>query len=258
MEYRVDLNIFRGPLDLLLFLVRKHEIEITDIPIARITQQYLEYLEVLKELDVNAVGDFLVMASTLMEIKSREMLPQEDESEEPLEDPRADLVRQLLEYKKYRDAASMLEERGRRWQERYGRLARDLPAGPRDPADEPIREVELWDLVSAFGRIIREHQFAQPSNIVYDETPIQVYMERIHRRLLEAGRMEFSALFADAAHKSAMIGMFLAVLELVRYNAIQVEQEALFGPLFLTACSPEKTWDFSQAESYEPLRGSEE
>jgi segregation and condensation protein A len=155
IDFRVDLNVFRGPMDLLLYLVRKHEVEITDIPISPITDQYLEYLAVIEKLDVNAVGDFLGMASLLIEIKSQQVLPRSDEVEDELEDPRQELVRRLLDYKKYRDAASMLEERGRSWQERYCRLSTDLPRHERDMAGEPIHEVELWDLVSAFGRITR-------------------------------------------------------------------------------------------------------
>src|SRR3974390_512426 len=107
MDFRVELDIFRGPLDLLLYLVRKHEVEIVDIPIAKITDQYLEYLAVLEQLDVNAVGDFLAMASMLIEIKSQQLLPRGDEVEDAVEDPRQQLVERLLEYKKYRDAASI-------------------------------------------------------------------------------------------------------------------------------------------------------
>src|SRR5450830_1526230 len=114
-------------MDLLLYLVRKHEVEIVDIPIAIIADQYLEYLAVLEQLDVNAVGDFLAVASLLIEIKSQQVLPRGDEVEVELDDPRQELVRRLLDYKKYRDAASMLEERGRSWQQRYSRLSTDLP-----------------------------------------------------------------------------------------------------------------------------------
>ena len=128
-DFRIDLNVFRGPLDLLLYLVRKHEVEIIDIPIATITDQYLEYLAVIEQLDVDAVGDFLAMASLLIEIKSQQVLPRSDEIEEELEDPRQELVRRLLEYKKYRDAASILEERSRTWQQHYA-AAVDRPARP--------------------------------------------------------------------------------------------------------------------------------
>ncbi len=159
MDFRVDLNIFRGPLDLLLYLVRKHEVEIVEIPIAAITDQYLAYLEVLRELDVDAVGDFLALASTLIEIKSQQVLPRFDEVEETLEDPREELVRRLLEYKRFRDAATILEERSRQWQQHYPRLVGDLPVRERNLAEEPIQEVELWDLVSAFSRILRRTSY---------------------------------------------------------------------------------------------------
>src|ERR1700684_3578734 len=125
MDFRVELESFRGPLDLLLYLVRKHEVEITDIPVALITDQYLGYLEVLEQLDINAVGDFLELASTLTEIKSRLVLPRGGEIEEELEDPRHELVQQLLEYKKFKDAASLLEERAAAWHSQFARAADD-------------------------------------------------------------------------------------------------------------------------------------
>lgn len=235
MDFRIDLDIFRGPLDLLLYLVRKHEVEIVDIPIATITDQYLEYLAVLEQLDVNTVGDFLEMASTLIEIKSRMVLPRGGEEEEVVEDPRQDLVKRLLEYKQFKDAASMLDERGRAWQERFGRLASDLPPRARNLAEEPIQELELWDLVSAFGRVMRDYHVPTPSNIVYDETPIHVYMSRIHERLRQSGRIAFGDLFEPGMHKSALIGMFLAVLELVRHHGVHAEQQELHAEIWLCA-----------------------
>ena len=252
MDFHVDLSVFRGPMDLLLYLVRKHEVEIVDIPISLITDQYLEYLSVLEQLDVNAVGDFLAVASTLIEIKSQQVLPRADEVEDEMEDPRQELVRRLLEYKKYRDAASILEERGRSWQQRYPRLASDLPPRERNLSEEPIHEVELWDLVSAFGRIIRDTEAAKPSNIVYDDTPIHVYMSRIHARLLEQGRLSFSDLFDPSMHRSTMVGIFLAVLELVRHHHVRVEQNQLFGEIWvlpsLEAAGP---LDLSNVDNYD-------
>ena len=233
MDFRVDLDLFRGPMDLLLYLVRKQEVEIVDVPIALITEQYLAYLELIEQLDCNAVGDFLAMASLLVEIKSQQVLPRGDEVEEAIEDPREELVRRLLDYKKYRDAASILEERGRQWQQRYARLASDLAPRERNLAEEPLQEVELWDLVSAFGRIIRDSAAARPSNIVYDDTPIQVYMRRIYDRLREHGRLAFSELFVPGMHKSAQVGVFLATLELVRHAGVLAEQNELFGEIWL-------------------------
>ncbi|MHB0958392.1 MAG: segregation and condensation protein A [Pirellulaceae bacterium] len=233
MSFRVELQTYRGPLDLLLYLVRKHEVEITELPIALITQQYLEYLDVLEAMDVDAVGDFLELASTLIEIKSRLVLPHNDEEAEPLEDPRHQLVEQLLEYKKYKDAASMLEDRSRQWQKRYARLADDLPPRRIDPSEQPIQEIELWDLVSAFGRVMRDSRASQPSNIVYDETPIHTYMQRIHERLVVQGRVSFSEMFESGMHKSALIGVFLAILELVRHHSVCTDQPDEHGEIWI-------------------------
>lgn len=235
MDFRIDLDIFRGPLDLLLYLVRKHEVEIVDIPIATITDQFLEHLTVVEQLDVNTIGDFLEMASTLIEIKSRMVLPRGGEEEEVVEDPRQDLVRRLLEYKQFKDAASMLEERSRAWQERFPRMATELAEHVRNLADEPIQELELWDLVSAFGRIMRDYHVSKPSNIVYDETPIHVYMSRIHQRLRSDRRLAFGDLFEPGMHKSALIGMFLAVLELIRHHGVRAEQAELHAEIWLLA-----------------------
>ncbi|HEY1602056.1 MAG TPA: segregation/condensation protein A [Pirellulales bacterium] len=233
MSFRVDLEIFRGPLDLLLYLVRKHELDILDIPVAPIADQFLEHLSVLEQLDVNAAGDFLEMASTLVELKSRLILPHEDEVEEEIADPRQQLVQRLLEYKQFKEAASILDERARDWQERYPRLSNDMATRPRDPATEPIRELELWDLVSAFGRLIQQHQSNLPSNIVYDDTPIHVYMERIGNLLVEQQRLAFTELFRPGMHKSTLIGMFLAVLELIRHHGLHAEQGDQFGEIYL-------------------------
>jgi segregation and condensation protein A len=259
VDFRVDLNVFRGPMDLLLYLVRKHEVEIVDIPIAAITDQYLEYLALIEQLDVGAVGDFLAMASLLIEIKSQQVLPRADEIQEEIDDPRQELVRRLLEYKKYRDVASILEERGRSWQQRFPRLSTDVPRHERDLAGEPIQEIELWDLVSAFGRILRESEASRPSNIVYDDTPIHVHMERIHARLLDAGRLSLRELFDPMMHKSKLVGIFLAILELVRHHHVRVEQNTLFGEIWilpnLECTAP---LDLSNVDEYEHARVGDE
>lgn len=251
MSFRIDLEVFRGPLDLLLYLVRKHEVEIVDIPIATITDQYLEHLAVVEQLDVNSVGDFLEMASTLIEIKSRTVLPRGGEEDETVETARQDLVRRLLEYKQFKDAASMLEERSRAWQERFPRLASSQPPRGRELAEEPIQELELWDLVSAFGRIMRDYHVATPSNIVYDDTPIHVYMSRIHDRLKHAGRLAFGDLFEPGMHKSSLIGMFLAVLELIRHHGVRAEQPELHAEIWLLGGQATPLLDPAQFDNYE-------
>jgi segregation and condensation protein A len=233
MAFHVDLDMFRGPLDLLLYLVRKNELEVTQISVAAIAEQFLGYLEIIQELDVNLAADFVEMASTLMEIKSRMVLPRGGEETEEIEDPREDLVERLLLYKKYRDAASILDEQSRRWQQRLPRVADDLPTRRTEPAMQPIQELELWDLVSAFGRIVRDSQVLQPASIVYDDTPIHVHMDLIHQRLVEHGRASFSDMFRPGMHKSTMIGVFLAILELVRHHSVRTEQEDLHGEIWI-------------------------
>lgn len=233
MNFRVELDMFRGPLDLLLYLVRKHEVDVVDMPVSLITDQFLAHLEVLEKLDINGIGEFIDMASTLVEWKSRLVLPHADEVEEPIEAEREDLVRRLLEYKEFRDAAAMLEDRSRGWHEHFARTTDDRAAGPRDPADEPIHEVELWDLVSAFARILRENQTTTQTNIVYDDTPIHVHMRRIATRLNEQGGLALGDLFEGGMHKSKLVGMFLAVLELARHHSVRTEQHALFGEIYV-------------------------
>jgi segregation and condensation protein A len=234
MAFRVDLNIFCGPLDLLLYLVRKQELDVTDIQISAVADQFLEYIAVLAQIDVDMVGDFLDVASYLIEMKSRTVLPGEEEVADELEDPRQELVRRLLEYKQYRDAASVLEERSREWRDRFPRLANDLPGREVSPEAQPIQEIELWDLVSAFGRVLKaKHEVAGPESIRYDETPIHVYMQRIDLRLRREGRVAFTHFFEDAVHKSALVGLFLAVLELVRHQHARAAQAELFGEIWL-------------------------
>lgn len=252
MNFAVELETFRGPLDLLLYLVRKHEVEITEIPICAITDQFLAHMEVLEQLDVNAVGDFLEMASTLIEIKSRLVLPRAGEEEGELDDPKQDLVQQLLEYKKFRDAASMLEDQSREWQERFARRSNDLPPRQRNLADQPIQEIELWDLVSAFGRVLRDSVSKQDSNIVYDDTPIHVYMAKITEQLQREGKIRFFSLFKVEMHKSQKIGIFLALLELVRHHHIKSDQNDLFGDIWILPGSQSgKNLDVSNVDDYE-------
>jgi segregation and condensation protein A len=253
MHFCVKLDMFLGPLDLLLYLVRKHELDVAEIPIAAVTEQYLEFLAVLEQIDVNAVGEFLEVASTLIEMKSRLVLPGEDEVTAELEDPRQELVRRLLEFKRYRDAASMLEERGRQWRERYARRANDIPTRTWSLDQQPIHEVELWDLVSAFGRVLKA-QFAAgsgPENIRYDETPIHIYMRRIGERLQRDGRVAFTSFFDAVAARSTLVGMFLAVLELVRHRHARATQLETFGEIWLEPGDEPVPDEFAAIDNYE-------
>ena len=225
--YRVELEIYQGPLDLLLYLVERQELDVFDLPIAEITGRFLEFLEVLELIDLDLVGDFVVMASALVEIKSRQMLPQSIEEEETVEiegDPRGELIQQLLEYKKYKDASKLLEEQAAIWQERYPRLSDDRPRQGKDPAADFIKDVELWDLVSALSRVLRTNAPEPHANIRYDDTPISVYMERIGAQVREEKRVAFSSLFAGENERSRIVGVFLAILELLRHHGYRAEQ----------------------------------
>lgn len=232
MDYKVELTTFRGPLDLLLFLVKREEVDICDVPIARVTEQFLDYLNVMQVVDVESAGEFLVMAATLMEIKSRMLLPRAEEETKEDDDPRRELVKQLLEYKKFKEAATLLEQQAERQLARLPRVPVELPAPP-DPAKQPLRKVELWDLVSAFGRLLRETAALQPSAIVMDETPLHVHMERLLAELRVRQRASLSELFAPPHTRGRLLGLFLATLELIKGRQIHAEQPEPFGELYL-------------------------
>ena len=231
MDYTVELETFRGPLDLLLFLVKHNEVDLYDIPIAKILEQFLEYLQAIQVIDVEGAGEFLVMAATLMEIKSKMLLPSAGPEQPAEEDPRFELVKQLIEYKKYKEAAALLEEQAR---EQMTRLARvPAEAAVLDLAQQPLRRVELWDLVSAFGRLMRETAALQPKPIVLDETPIHVHMERIVDLLRARGRLAFRDLFTPPLLRGRLLGLFLALLELIKGNQVEAEQPEAFGEIWL-------------------------
>jgi len=231
-DYRIRLDAYSGPMDLLLYLIRREEVDIYDIPISKVLAQYLEYVQVLESLDPEAVGDFLVMAATLMEVKSRMLLPKpppEESDSEDLLDPRADLVRQLLAYRTYREAAGQLGQQAEIHQRRFGRPPTDLPDGD---GQVDLEDVQIWDLLQAFNELMasvgaqkRVHE------IKYDDTPIALHALDIADRLQREGTsMTFVRIF-EGRSRSEMIGLFLALLELIRQKRIRVEQQGRFGTI---------------------------
>ncbi len=235
-EYRVALDIFGGPMDLLLYLVRRNEVDLLELPLAKITAQFLEFLSVLEILDLDLAADFVATASTLVEIKSRLALPRPEEEtpEAPLdEDPRSDLVQKLLEYKKLRDAAKALEDQASLWQERYPHLSDERPSQERDLAGDRIKEVELWDLVSALARVLRREIVEQETSVRNVEIPISVYVERIGERVRRDGRVAFSELFEGERVRTIIVGMFLAILELLRHHRFRAEQPHDYGEIWI-------------------------
>lgn len=251
-DYRVQLDLFSGPLDLLLYLVRRNEVDVAELPIARLTHQFLQFLEVLEFLDLDLVGDFIVMASTLVEIKSRQVLPRaEEEASDELpisDDPSSELIQQLMEYKRYKDAALAMEQRAAEWQERYPRLSDDRPSSGKDHAEDPIKEVELWDLVSALSRVMQKKIVEKSSSIRYDDTPISTYIDRIAARVRETGRIPFSEFFEGTNLRSKIIGIFLAVLELLRHHGFRADQVSEYGEIYVLPPAA--------AESTSPLAAS--
>jgi len=236
MDYRVELDAFHGPLDLLLYLVKKNEVDIFDIPIARIAEQFQDYLRVLHVADVERAGDFLVMAATLMEIKSKLLLPHsETASQNEDADPRRELVKQLVEYKKFKEAAARLEALSG---ESLQRLPRRAVVAAADRDGPPVvQAVELWDLVSAFGRILSETQILGPGHIIADETPQAVYLDQVRASLTSQPRVRFRDLFVPPHHRARLVGLFLAVLELIRSAEATLEQDGTYGEIWLRPAS---------------------
>lgn len=229
-DYRVDLDVFAGPLDLLLYLVRKEEVDIYDIPIAKITDQYIRYIEMLKSLDIDLAGDFLVMAATLMQIKSAMLLPKADPGQiedDDFSDPRKELIRQLLEYKKFKDAANLLNAAAEEQKERFGRP--DTAVQHLRPDAEPevdMDQVSIWDLLEAFDLVCKATGQVGDIRQIKDDTPIDLYQIEILHRLQTEGPLTFQRIFEARTKRVVMIGLFLAMLELIREKLIWAEQSA--------------------------------
>lgn len=227
-DYRVNLEIFAGPLDLLLYLVRKEEVDIYDISLSKITDQYIRYIEMLKSLDVDLAGDFLVMAATLMQIKSAMLLPKADPEQfqdDDLDDPRAELIRQLLEYKKFKDAANQLNAVADEHKERFPRPGTIVELLKPDAEPEiDLEQVSLWDLLEAFDTICKAIGNVGDIRHISDDTPIDLYQIEILHRLQTEGPMTFERIFESQTNRVVMVGLFLAMLELIREKLVWVEQ----------------------------------
>ena len=241
MDYRVELDVYNGPLDLLLYLIKRDELDIYDIPIARITDSYMHYVGMLKELgegdlDINLAGEFLVMAATLMEIKSAMLLPRQVAEQQDgqtsvaqdLTDPRFELVQKLLEYKRFKDSATALEKQQETFRQRFPRVPAVREGEANEPPPVDLEEVQVWDLLDAFSRIMKEVGGRKPRyhEVVYDDTPIDLHAADIEDRLKREHKLSFRALITGRKSRSEMIGVFLALLELIREKKILVKQEA--------------------------------
>jgi segregation and condensation protein A len=233
VQYTVDLDAFHGPLDLLLYLVRRDEVDILDVPVTRLAEQFLDFLKVMKELDVELAGDFLVMAATLMEIKAKSLLPKLDTpADDDRPDPHRELVAQLLEYRQFKDAAQVLEQRAESQATRLPRTAPPEVAGAGQPPG--VKPVELWDLVSAFARILRETQGnAATVSVLHDETPQATYEAQIRAAVALRGRVALRDLVTPPVHRLRLIGLFLAMLEVIKLGQVRLEQLEPYGEIDL-------------------------
>ncbi len=242
-DYRVNLDIFAGPLDLLLYLVRKDEVDIYDISITKITDQYIHYIEMLKNLDIDLASDFLVMASTLMQIKSAMLLPKADLGQmdtDDLADPRAELIRQLLEYKKFKDAANLLSAAADEQKERFPRpnaIVEQLRPDAEPQID--VEQVSIWDLLEAFDSIMQATGSTVDVSHITDDTPIDLYQIEVLHRLQTEGPMCFERIFESSTERVVMIGLFLALLELIREKLVWAEQQQSLARLYLRALTDE-------------------
>ena len=233
-EYKVKFEVFEGPLDLLLYLIKKEEVDIYEINLTRLATQFIEYIEVMRMLDLDIAGEFLVMASTLMYIKSRELLPIDQqvavEGEEEGEDPRWELIRQLVEYKKFKDAAAQLQDMEARQENIYPRL----PAKPEfDPAEALAKaHASIFDLINAVNVVLKRiNQREDLRDIFEDKWTVSEKIEQLLRALVERPRLNFSALFAGATSRSEVVVTFLALLELIRLKQLVATQGEHFGEI---------------------------
>lgn len=233
MSYKLKLDVFEGPLDLLLYLTRKNDLDICDIPIAEVTEQYLEYIEMMKMLDLEVVGEFLVMAATLIQIKSRMLLPVDPmEEEEEEEDPRDDLVKRLQEYKIFKEIAEQLKVKEQERQKLYPRkLDDEMKKELHDDAKEVYFEASLFDLINAFSKALTKFKDQDVYEVDHEEYTVDDKIHYILHSLLKKSSMVLTDFFAASRNKGEVIVTFMAVLELIRLKEIKVLQKRLFSDI---------------------------
>jgi segregation and condensation protein A len=232
-RFPVKLEVFEGPLDLLLHLIKKHELDIYDIPIALITRQYLDYIGLMQDLQLDVAGDFLVMAATLIHIKSRSLLPRPaPEQEDPEEDPREALVRRLVEHQKFKAAAELLHDRETVRSAQWSRPDERIAALAGEGLDkEPELEVDLFSLMTAFKAIVERAKQRPATYLPMEQMPLEMRIEQLMVRLAGVEALGFEELFDDVAQRVDLIVTFLAILEMIRLKVLRVFQSGTGGPI---------------------------
>ena len=229
-DYAIKLDIFEGPLDLLLYLIKKNEIDIYNIPVALITEQYLQYLKMIKSLNLDLAGEYLVMAATLIHIKSRMLLPEPEEPEEEEEDPRAELVRQLLEYKAFKEAAANLSQRPILERDVFTRAAflpEEIEKLP--PGEEELIEVSIFELIEAFHRLVTRIDRKELLEIDLEKMSVTDIINDILERLSNEKNLTFEELLGEGKERWRIIYTFLALLELIKLKMVKAYQTSAFG-----------------------------
>ncbi|MEI4829080.1 segregation/condensation protein A [Bacillus sp. FJAT-53711] len=240
MQYNFKVEAFEGPLDLLLHLINRYEIDIYNIPVAGITEQYLSYIHAMKELQLDVASEYLVMAATLLQIKSKMLLPkheedEQDSSEEFIEDPRQELMERLIEYKKYKQVATQLKEKEQERAQLYTRPPLDFMMFQKEDDEKLPIDVTLYDMLAAFQKLMRRKKIQRPvtATVARQEIPIEQRMGDVLKQLeMAGGRQSFYDLFADDDREMVVV-TFLAILELMKHQQIVIEQEHNFDEIFL-------------------------
>ena len=238
-EFKVQFEIFEGPLDLLLYLVKKEEVDIYEVNLTKLATEFINYVDLMRQLDLDIAGEFLVMAATLMYIKSRELLPKDQqavvEGEEDGEDPRWELIRQLVEYKKFKDAAGQLQEMEATQENVYRRTA------PKLSFEAPAQrmEVSIFDLVNAVNVILKRFVATDTRDIFEDKWTVSEKIEAIVNLIRERASVKFSELFAAATSRTEVVVTFLAMLELIRLKQIVIAQPEAFAEIEITKAPPQ-------------------
>ncbi|MCA9400373.1 MAG: segregation/condensation protein A [Candidatus Omnitrophica bacterium] len=233
MSYKLTLDVFEGPLDLLLYLIKKDDIDITDIPIVEITEQYMGYIEMMKLLDLDIVGDFLVMAATLMQIKSKMLLPPDPEDiVEVEEDPRDELTQRLLEYKRFKDMAENLQEREQAQKLLFPRrMDEDTKGQLKDESKEVVYEASLFDLINALSEALQRTPEEVLHEVMIEEYTVDQKTHELLHILIDTEKISLKQIFRNARSKVEAIVTFLAVLELIRLKEIKAVQKRLFADI---------------------------
>lgn len=257
VEYKVQLEVFEGPLDLLLYLIRKEEVDIYEVNLTKIATQFIAHVEMMRQLDLEVAGEFLVMAATLMYIKSRELLPVERQvvvegEDEDAMDPRWDLIRQLVEYKKFKDMAAVFQEREARQENIYTRIPAKAELPEPETTGKP--EVSLFDLINAVSAVLKRHQEkGDVGTISEDKWPVSEKIAYLRDLITSRSAVRFSELFMSSRSRSEVVATFLAMLELIRLKVLMCAQSEAFGEIEIQARPPEaKEEKSASGESDEP------